>query len=226
MHSQQPSMDSSLQTHASSLSNLHALDNSHFLTVGIGPSLGGQEEATPPAGHVTPSHDAVLPEGLAMPTTQGTQAQATGQEMIDSITSDVARLAVNGESLPVVSEQQSGCYITLWQFNRPPRNLKTIANLGDVVCSSFHHYAHTGNMFLAVGMRDGTVKIFNIPNFSMASELHFSEMKGKDCVHIALNLSREAPLINQAYFRNPFRDLILTSVWSDGKVMVCQVARQ
>ena len=219
-------MDSSLQTHATSLSNLHALDNSHFLTVGIGPSSGGQEEVTPTAGHVTSSHDSVLSEGLAISTPPGTQAQTTGQEIIDSITSEVARLAVSEESLPIGAEQQSGCCIILWQFNRPPRSLRTITNLGDVTSSSFHHHAHTGNMFLAVGMRDGTVKIFNIPNFSMASELHFSEMKGRDCVHVALNLSREAPLINQAYFRNPFRDLILTSVWSDGKVMICQVARQ
>lgn len=81
-------------------------------------------------------------------------------------------------------------------------------------------------MFLGLGLRYGVIKIYNIPTFTIASELHFPEMKGHDCTHIKLNLSREVPVINHAYYRNPFRDLILTSVWSDGKVMVCQVAKQ
>jgi len=74
-------------------------------------------------------------------------------------------------------------------------------------------------------LKDSTVKVYNVPNFSVASELHFPEMKGT-CIHVALNISREAPLINNAFFRNPFRDLILTTVWTDAKVMICQVAKQ
>ena len=207
MQSQQPTIDSSIQAHSFSLTNIHVLDHSYFLTVGIGSS--GQEDLP---GHVT-SHDAPHPP----PPIDDTQV--TGQQAIDSVTSELGQLAV-GEDSPLEF------YITLWQFNRPPKSLKSIRNHGDIVSTSFHHQMHIGNMFLAVGMKDGTVKIYNVPNFTVASELHFPEMKASDCIHVALNLSREAPMFNNAYFRNPFRDLILTTVWSDGKVMVCQVARQ
>lgn len=223
MRSQQPTVDSRIQAHPFCLNSIHVLDSSHFLTVGLG-SAPGSQEAIPPPSHVTPLDTPVSIEELPVGSSQGTQAQA-----VDSITSEMAQLSVTEESSIGASaplQESSGYCITLWQFNRPPRSLKTVSSIGEILSTSFHHQTHMGNMFLAVGLREGTVKIFNIPNFSVASELHFPEMKDRDCVHVALNLSREAPLFNNAYFRNPFRDLILTTVWSDGKVMVCQVAKQ
>ena len=92
--------------------------------------------------------------------------------------------------------------------------------------SALHYHLPPGNMFLALGLCKGTIKILNVPSFSTASELHFPSMQGCSCEHVALNLSREAPIMTTQYLRNPFRDLILTVAWSDGKVMVCQVARQ
>lgn len=121
---------------------------------------------------------------------------------------------------PLPSHEPATSCITLWQFDHPPRTVKTVFLIGDVISTAFHHQLNCGSMFLAVGMRDGTVKIYNVPTFSVASELHFSEMKGKDCLHVALNLSRESPVTS--YYRHPLRDLILTTAWSDGKVMVCQ----
>ncbi len=227
MQSQQPTIDSILQAHISSLMDVHALDNTFFLTVGVGASAVWQEDA---AGHVM-SHDLapLPPSGEAASQTPGVQQlQVTGQQAMDSVAAEMAQLAVNEEGIPLhpIAEPMSNYHATLWQFNKPPRNVKTVAKLGDVVSTAFHFHSHVNSMFLAVGLKEGTVKIYNLPSFTVASELHFSEMKGKDCLHVALNLSREVPLQNYAYVRNLFRDLILTTVWTGGKVMVCQVARQ
>lgn len=67
------------------------------------------------------------------------------------------------------------------------------------------------------------MKIYNVPSFSVASEIHFSDFVNCDCLRIALNLSREKENTHHFNLRNPFRDLILTTVWSDGRVMVCQI---
>lgn len=113
--------------------------------------------------------------------------------------------------------------INLWQF---PKLVSSWTEEGVVNSTSFHIHTPPGNMFLAVGLQGGKVKIFNLPSFKIASELHFPEMKGSECSHITINHSRETPIMSSVYYRNPFRDLILTTVWSDGRIMVCQVAKQ
>ena len=80
-----------------------------------------------------------------------------------------------------------------------------------------------GNRFLATGQKNGTVKVYNIPSFSVASEIHFPEIKDLDCCFVALNLSRDKENTHYVNMKNPFRDLILTTAWSDGRVMVCQI---
>lgn len=228
MQSQQPVVDSSIVPHSTSLTSIHVMDNSQFLTVGSG------REEDPTHSHMV-SHDPhptvpVAPEGLVTSGPQGTHMQPTGQATVNSITSEISNLSVTEEQLSVSLHQDPNSAVThsiiLWQFSRPPKCIKTVSNLGDEISStSFHHHPHLGSMFLAVGMKDNTVKIYNLPNFSVASELHFPEMKGT-CLYVALNFSRESPIFSNTYFRNPFRDLILTTVWSDAKVMVCQVAKQ
>lgn len=226
MQSQQPTIDSNFQAHIVSLKDVHALDSTFFLTIGVGPSSMWQEES----GSSAASRDLPPPPPSGEVTSQppGTQLHAARPHTVDSITTEMAQLAVNEDGVPLhpVAEPLHSYYITLWQFGKPPRNVKTISKLGDVVSTAFHFHSNVNSMFLAVGMREGTVKIYNLPNFTVASELHFSEMKGKDCLHVALNMSREVPLPNHAYIRNLFRDLILTTVWSGGKIMVCQIARQ
>ncbi len=113
--------------------------------------------------------------------------------------------------------------ICFWQF---PKLVSSWTEEGVVNSTSFHVHPPPGNMFLAVGIQGGTVKIFNLPSFKIASELHFPEMKGSECSHITINHSRENPVSSSVYYRSPFRDLILTTVWSDGRIMVCQVAKQ
>lgn len=228
MQSQQPVVDSSIVPHTTSLINIHVMDNSQFLTVGSG------REEDPTHSHMV-SHDphptvSVAPEGLVTSASQGTHMQPTGQATVNSIMSEMSNLSVTEEQLNVSLHQEPNSALThsvsLWQFSRPPKCIKTISNLGGEISStSFHSHPHLGIMFLAIGMKNNTVKIYNVPNFSVASELHFPEMKGT-CTYVALNFSREVPVISNAYFRNPFRDLILTTVWSDAKVMVCQVAKQ
>ena len=232
MQSQQPAIDSTIVSHTNSLINIHVMDNSHFLTVGSG------QEDDPTPGHMI-SHDtpgphpvmSLSPEGLVVSAPPGAHIPTTGQSAINSVTSDMAHLTVseehlNARLLPHQEPSSTSTYsINLWQFSKPPKCIKSISNVGDICSTSFHHHPHLGSMFLAVGLKDSTVKVYNVPNFSVASELHFPEMKGT-CIHVALNISREAPLINNAFFRNPFRDLILTTVWTDAKVMICQVAKQ
>ncbi len=227
MQSQQPTIDSSFSAHVVSLKDIHALDSTFFLTVGIGPNALWQEES---GGHVTSRDLPPPPSGEVASQGPGgqQQIQVAHQQAMDSVTTDLAQLAISKEGIPLhqVADPLNSCHAILWQFGKPPQKVKVISKLGDVVSTAFHFHGIVNSMFLAVGMREGTVKIYNLPNFTVASELHFSEMKGKDCLHVALNLSREVPLPNHAYVRNLFRDLILTTVWSGGKIMVCQVARQ
>ena len=229
MQSQCPVVDSSIVAH-NSLHGLHVIDNNHFLTIGTGPvasthieesSFGGGLGATsaPSGGHVVAG---VSGNQSLMP--------------IDNLTSDMSCMSVGNFTSSVTtavsntgtprSHDQNRYSVCLWQFNKPPKLLTSISEEGVVISTSFHCHNPPGNMFLAVGLQGGTVKIYNIPSFTVASELHFPEMKGMECVHVNLNHSREIPITNQAYFRNPFRDLILTTVWSDGRIMICQVARQ
>lgn len=234
MQSQSPVVDSSIAAHPYSLHGLHVIDNSHFLTVGTGPipstqiedsSFGGGlhvgATSTPSGGHV------VGVEGVS-----GNRPPVP----VENLTNDMSRLSV-GNFTPSIStavsntgtsgtHDQNRYSVCLWQFNKPPKLLTPLSEEGMVLSTSFHCHSPPGNMFLAVGLQGGTVKIYNIPTFTVASELHFPEMKGTECIHVNLNHSREVPITNHAYFRNPFRDLILTTVWTDGKIIICQVARQ
>ena len=199
-----------------------------FITIGIGTTplsqqQQGETSGGPQASNQPAESGATLPSIDSTPGVQETSS-------IGNLTFDLSQLGIgrgNGECTSIMPPPDVGVgyLIHLWEFNKPPKFVQAYNINGMVISSSFHCHNPPGNMFLAMGLKDGTVRILNVPGFSVASELHFSEMKGKDCNHIALNLSREAPLITQSLFRNPFRDLILTTVWSDGRIMVCQVAK-
>ena len=251
MMSQTPSVQSTLQAHSLSLTNLHVMDANHFLTVGMDPThhppppsmphphlgppppppsaaVGGSssdESTTPPGGgggaktHLQSEPFSIIPP--SGPDALGTDmSQLSIQPSSSSSDDDPPGAGLGPPDAPVQ------CSVKSWEYGKPPHVVKSVGDVGDVVSSSFHCHNPPGNLFLGLGLRNGVIKIFNVPNFTISSELHFPEMKGQDCMHVRLNLSREAPLITAAYYRNPFRDLILTSAWSDGKVMVCQVKKQ
>ena len=217
MMSQTPFIHSSFQSHTPTLTNLHVIDANHFITIG--------SDASP-----------VAEDGL---NNSGSKSQIQSQftvipsTTLESLNLEMSQLTMqstedgpNSTTMSSSSDSLDQFSVKLWEFGQPPKMVKCIENVGHVMSSSSHCHNPPGNMFLGLGMKDGVIKIYNVPNFTISSELHFTEMKGKDCTHIRLNLSRETPVINPAYYRNPFRDLILTSVWSDGKIMVCQVAKQ
>ena len=219
-------VDSEQRVHPHSLSDIHVLDNSVILTVGRGSALLKEDgtASTPSSeqvAHLTTSAVSTTSNGLL----NSSQDLGTGARppSMEKMIQDMTQLRVGND--PPTTTTTFEDTVSLWQYGMPLRPTKVQSNLGEIVTTAFYQ-AHTGNMFLAMGLRDGTVKILNLPNFSVASELHFPEMEGKGCLHVALNLSREVPLMNPNYYRNPFRDLILTTAWSDRKVMVCQVARQ
>lgn len=223
--SQTPSIHITFQSHSLSLTNLHVVDAHHFITIGTDthPVGGGSDDSlgggvsSAPKTHTQPP----APEPYAILPTESPDYEMSqlSLQAPEEAVSFSASASSNMES----SIQYS---IKSWEYGKPPKLVKAISDVGPVVSSTFHCHSPPGNMFLGLGMRNGVIKIYNIPSFTISSELHFPEMKGRDCIHTRLNLSREAPLITAAYYRNPFRDLILTSVWSDGKVMVCQVAKQ
>lgn len=224
MMSQTPSTHSVLNTHSLSMTNLHVVDANHFITVGTDVQLASEEtslssisklQATPPDD----PFNIVPPSGLEDLSVDMSQLSVQSADEESSLTASAASNATAADS-------PAQYVIKFWEYGKPPKLMRDISEVGHVLSSSFHCHNPPGNMFLGLGIADGMIKIYNVPNFTISSELYFPEMKGKDCIHVRLNLSREAPLITPAYYRNPFRDLILTSLWSDGKIMVCQVAKQ
>ena len=255
MRSQQPMVDSQQTAYSHSLRSIHVMDNSLILTIGrgllqpkdnnISPFVPATDHA--PAGVLSPvtattslTSNGHLASSSSSSSSSSSLHDATGvggsqaPAAINKIAQDMIQLRVNDPStvtppLPpplhlFLCCYFSGCcyYVAVWSALKPA---KVQRNLGEVVTTAFYQ-AHIGSMFLVVGLQGGTVKILNLPSFSTASELHFPEMVGKTCLHVALNLSRDIPFHNPNYYRNPFRDLILTTAWSDGKIMICQVARQ
>ena len=244
MQTQQPVIDSRMIAHSISLSRVHVVDSTRFITIGLSPCPDVSDERLIESGGSSGRSDGRVVGG------KGGISSSLDMTM-EGVAADFSQLSVNASgglssdehALPTAvgsgaTEPMKAAgrlpdfVISIWEFNRPPKLLHSLPVNGVITSSSFHHHLPTSNMFLATGMQNGTVKIYNIPStssfvsLSTASELHFSEMRGKDCVHIAINLSREVPLNANAYLRNPFRDLILTTVWSNGRIMVCQVARQ
>ncbi len=225
MMSQTPSIHGSFQSHSSSLINLHVMDANHFITIGMdsGPNTEDtpvDDTGTKPEQVISKEVEAVVPspappDPLSLDMSQLSLVQQQQSDEGGSLTSSVSS-----------SDDSERSSVKLWEYGRPQKLLKCVDGVGAVTSSSFHCHSPPGNCFLGVGLKSGVIKIYNVPSFNISSELHFPEMKGKDCTHIRLNLSREVPLITHAYYRNPFRDLILTSVWSDGRIMVCQVAKQ
>ena len=221
MHTQQPAINSEQYVHSASLSSIHIQDSSVIITVGRGSSVQKDNGAVLPAKD--PSDPTTVLAAMSVASTSSNSVvtqEVVGGVSVNQMTQDVTQLSIADASAMRFEDT-----VTLWQYGVPLRPTKIQGDLGEIATSVFHQ-AHTGNMFLAVGLCNGTIKILNLPNFSLASELRFPEMAGKSCLHMALNLSRESPIQNHNYYRNPFRDLILTTAWSDGKIMICQVSRQ
>lgn len=142
-------------------------------------------------------------------------------ESVDTITANLSKVTLASNAS--VAFSLSNCSASIWDYSKNVTNTKTVENLGDVLVTAFHQQPMFGNQFLALGYQGGAIKIYNVPTFSVASEIHFPDIVNYSCRHVALNLSREKENTHHFNMRNPFRDLILTTVWSDGKVMICQI---
>ncbi len=208
----------SIKAHYESFLNIHVLDTSCFITVGVNQDSSSSILSSPmiandnrpvisrKISHENPSSEAGIP--LIVDSSDKT---------LDNISSGLAIMSINHSSL------YSNYSISLWEYGKPIKNFKTLDNLGPVTCSAFYQHPLLGNRFLALGLMGGAVKIYNLPTFTIASEIHFQDIADKNCSHIALNLSRDKEHTYNFNIKNPFRDLILTTVWSDGRIMVCQV---
>ena len=193
-----------MQAHSKLLLDIYVLlDASSFLTVGLNslvvdPATGDLAETTP--------------------TTTAPPSSA------ESITANLAKVSLTSSPAQISSQAYSNYSVSIWDYNKTISNAKTVDNLGEVLVSAFHQQPLFGNQFLAVGYKGGAIKIFNVPNFTVASEIHFPDISpAGNCCHVALNLSRDKENTHHFNMRNPFRDLILSTVWSDGRIMICQI---
>ena len=236
MRSHEPMLAEKFQAHTESLMDIYVLDTNTFLTIGMNQEHSGSavhpsiEQVTNPI-----SGDVGLSTDLPSSTTAATTA--TG-ETVDSLSSELSRFSFTSDHNPTSTtttfsssssssfpSMSSGTQSTasLWVFGQPVQCIKTLDNLGSILCTAYHQQPMFGNRFLATGQKNGTVKVYNVPSFSVASEIQFSDIKELDCCFVALNLSRDKENTHYVNMKNPFRDLILTTSWSDGRVMVCQI---
>lgn len=225
MSSHQPQLNSVLAIQCAILKDIHILHGNSFLTLGIAPA--GTEPVSSLCHQSSQEGGAPCTDGLVKPT-NGHQINAVitvqssnNHYQVEALADNVSNLNIHssdggkGEGVP------KWC-ASLWENEHPPKCTRTVY-LGPVVSNAFYHHPNVGNMFLSVGMEDGRVKIYNVPSFNVACDLKFAALNGKECVQLALNLSREQPPVPT---RSPFKDLLLTTVWSDGKVMICQAQKQ
>ncbi len=198
------------KAHSESLLNIHVLDTSCFITVGI-----NKEHS--PASSLPPTNEL---QEVPRDETTPTDIKQEDLKSDDATCDDVDNLAgiLDRVSLTTVTPN---CSIALWEYGKPIKLFKTIDSPGPITCTAFYQHPLLGNRFLAVGLMGGAVKIYNLPSFTVASEIHFQDIADTNCSHIALNLSREREYTQNFNVKNPFRDLILTTVWSGGKIMIC-----
>ena len=231
-----PTIYSSFSAHNLSLSSLHVVDANRFLSISTDKSC---IPSTSDSGTiVSPPVQVAITEPFIVITffskhlvSDMANLSLHSTENISAHTSSTHSAVFSPPSTSSFSFQFHPSFSTqivmkLWEFDKPPKLAKVIGNIGPMICSSIHHHTHPSNTFLGVGMKGGVVKVYNIPTFTLTSSLFFQEVSSKDCIHIQLSLSRETPPMTPAYYKNPFGDLILTSVWSDGEIMVCQVAKE
>ena len=213
--------------------DIHIIDSSSFLTVGTD---GGGSPSLPALPSSTPTTSATVTERveatgqISLESTQATQVPP--HTAVDAVSSELASLAIVPNSsqstlvTPYLSRSSSLYNVSLWDFGKPVRKIKTQEVTGPILSTNFHQQPMFGNRFLAMGLTNGAVKIYNLPSFTVASEIRFPDIENKDCIFVALNLSREKENTHHVNVKNPFRDLILTTVWSDGRIMVCQTDRK
>lgn len=225
MRSHEPQLTEKFQAHANSLMDIYVLDTNTFLTVGVNNIGNGDSSVVDQVNtHVNLS--------VHLPSSTNATVNAADGDTVENLTSELSQFSLDSNhalsstsssSFPSATTQATLCTASLWLFGQPVQNIKNIDGLGPIMCTAYHQQPMFGNRFLAAGQRNGMVKVYNVPNFSVASEIHFPEMQGQDCRFVALNLSRDKENTHFVNIKNPFRDLILTTSWSDGHVMVCQI---
>lgn len=231
MRSHEPMLTEKFQAHTESLMDIYVLDTNTFLTVGLNQNQNtAVVHSSIEQGTAQIGRDVTLSADFPSTTTATTTAAV---ETVESISSELSRFSFSSDHHPPSSSTTSTsspstswatqCTASVWVFGQPVQNINTMDNLGSTLCTSYHQQPMFGNRFLATGQKNGTVKVYNIPSFSVASEIHFPEIKDLDCCFVALNLSRDKENTHYVNMKNPFRDLILTTAWSDGRVMVCQI---
>lgn len=192
------------------------LDTSSFLTVGI----NQENSVLLSLGTSTTTGEVSQAESLPTVTTTCTTTPApVSSEAVETLSANLDQVSLTQSSTPSSANYSA----SIWDYGKPISSTKTQDNIGPVISTAFHQQPMFGNRFLALGLCGGTVKIYNLPSFQVASEIHFPDISNSDCLQVALNLSRDKENTHHFNMKNPFRDLILTTVWSCGRVMVCQI---
>lgn len=107
----------------------------------------------------------------------------------------------------------------LWRYSNPPEQLAGFDVCTESVCcaSAVHLPGGTGSL-VALGMKNGVVKVYSAPQFVLAAELIFAEMDGCDCTEISATLASTIWKISQSQLT----DVLIATYWSNGVVKVCR----
>ena len=113
----------------------------------------------------------------------------------------------------------------VWRYSNPPERLAGLEGCTDEVCctSTVHLSSGTGSL-VALGMKNGVVKVYSVPHFVLTAELIFAEMDGCDCCEISATLVSADLLWNSPLVQ--LTDVLIATLWSNGVAKVCRASDQ
>ena len=109
----------------------------------------------------------------------------------------------------------------VWRYSNPPERLAGLEACKDgVCCASAVHLSGGAGSLVALGMKNGVVRVYSAPQFVLAAELIFAEMDGCDCTEISATLVSAELLWNPSLVQ--LTDILIATLWSNGVVKVCR----
>lgn len=107
----------------------------------------------------------------------------------------------------------------LWRYSNPPEQLTGMGVCSErVCCASVIHLPGGASSLVALGMKNGVVKVYSAPQCVLAAKLIFAEMDGCDCIEISATLASAVWNLTVAQLT----DVLIATLWSNGVVKVCK----
>lgn len=107
----------------------------------------------------------------------------------------------------------------LWRYSNPPEQLTGMDICTEsVCCASIIHLPGGPGSLVALGMKNGVVKVYSAPQCVLAAKLIFAEMDGCDCIEISATLASAVWNLSMVQLT----DVLVATLWSNGVVKVCK----